>query len=287
MRYALLIINHVSPRQTKRLIDRLNNDYFDFYIQLDKKTDTKSYQQLKDIRNVIFINKRVNVRPGGYTALKATMAGLSEIINSETKYHSISLINGSDYPTKRADEICDFLNINKGKQLIAYDEEWSASIPEKINKHYLVDYNFKGKPFAEKLFNKVWGKPEIPKMLKFVGKSAYWTITPNCATYILAYIERLELESFLKYTLGSDEFIFQSIIMNSPYHEEVVNNNYRYMDLLEDGLGIKTLTAKDFNKIIFSDSIFAGKFDIETDAEILDMIDKANQIRISYRSQHK
>lgn len=287
MRYALLIINHVSPRQTTRLIERLNNGYFDFYIQLDKKTEAQPYGQLKDIRNVFFINKRVNVHPGGYTALKATMAGLSHIINAEVKYHSISLINGSDYPTKRADEICDFLNIHKGKQLIAYDETWSASIPEKIDKHYLADYSFKGKHYAEKLFNKIYGKPEIPKMLKFVGKSAYWTITPNCATYILAYIERLELESFLKYTLGSNEFIFQSIIMNSPYHEEVVNNNYRYTDLLEDGSGNKTLTAKDFNKIIFSDSIFAGKFDIEIDAEILDMIDKANQIRISYRSQQK
>ncbi|WCT11898.1 beta-1,6-N-acetylglucosaminyltransferase [Mucilaginibacter jinjuensis] len=287
MRYALLIINHVSPKQTQRLIERLNNDYFDFYIQLDKKTDAKPYEKLKDIRNVFFINKRVNVHPGGYSALKATMTGLSQIIKSEIKYHSISLVNGSDYPTKRADEICDFLNINKGKQLIAFDEDWSTSIPEKINKYYLADYNFNGKQFFEKLFNKFLGKPEIPKMLKFAGKSAYWTITPNCATYILAYIERLELDSFLKYTLGSDEFIFQSIIMNSPYHEEVINNNYRYRDQTEDGKGVKTLTAKDFNKIIFADSIFAGKFDIEVDAEILDMIDKANQIKISYRSQQK
>jgi hypothetical protein len=287
MRYALLIINHVSPKQTQRLIERLNNDYFDFYIQLDKKADIKPYEKLKDIRNVFFINKRINVHPGGYSALKAIMTGLSQIVKSEIKYHSISLINGTDYPTKRADEICDFLNINKGKQLIAFDESWSASIPEKINKYYLADYDFTGKNFAEKLFNRVSGKPEIPKMLKFIGKSAYWTITPNCATYILAYIERLELDSFLKYTLGSDEFIFQSIIMNSPYHEEVINNNYRYSDQLEDGSAIKTLTAKDFNKIIFADSIFAGKFDIEVDAEILDMIDKANQIKISYRSQQK
>lgn len=287
MRYALLIINHVSPKQTHRLIERLNNDYFDFYIQLDKKADIRPYEKLKDIRNVFFINKRVNVHPGGYSALKATMTGLSQIIKSEIKYHSISLINGSDYPTKRADEICDFLNINRGKQLIAFDEAWSESIPGKINKYYLVDYNFSGKNFVEKLFNKISGKPEIPKMLKFVGKSAYWTITPNCATYILAYIERLELDSFLKYTLGSDEFIIQSIIMNSPYHEEVINNNYRYSDKLEDGSGLKTLTARDFNRIIFSDSIFAGKFDLDTDSEILDMIDKANQIKISYRSQQK
>jgi hypothetical protein len=287
MRYALLIINHVSSRQTQRLIERLNNDYFDFYIQFDKKVDIKPYERLKNIRNVFFINKKVNVHPGGYTALKATMIGLCQIIKSEIKYHSISLINGSDYPTKRADEICDFLNINKGKQLIAFDEVWSTSIPEKINKYHLLDYNFTGKQFVEKLFNRILGKPEIPKMLKFVGKSAYWTITPNCATYILAYIERLELDRFLKYTMGSDEFIFQSVIMNSPYREEVINNNYRYTDVLEDRSGVKTLTAKDFNKIIFSDSIFAGKFDIEADAEILDMIDRANQIKISYRSQQK
>ncbi|OKS88479.1 beta-1,6-N-acetylglucosaminyltransferase [Mucilaginibacter polytrichastri] len=285
MRYALLIINHVSPLQTKRLIERLNNDYFDFYIQLDKKTDLKSYAILKDIRNVIFIGKRITVTPGGYSALKANLAGLSQIIESEIRYHSISLISGSDYPTKRADEICDFLNIYKGKQLIAYDESWSQNIPEKISKYYLTDYHFTGKQFAERLLNKISGKPEIPKMLKFIGKSAYWTITPNCATYVLAYIDRLELDSFLKFTNGSDEFVFQSIIMNSPYHEEVVNSNYRYTEPASDSITSKTLTVKDFNKIIFSDSIFAGKFDITVDYEILDMIDKANQIKILYRSQ--
>lgn len=285
MSYALLIINHVSPRQTQRLIDRLNNGYFHFYIQFNNKTEAKAYERLKDIRNVFFINKMVQVRPGGYSALKSIMAGLAQITKSEMKYNSISLINGCDYPTKRADEICDFLNINKGKQLIAYDEAWSASIPQKINKYYLADYRFKGKRLAEQLFNKVYGKPEHPKMLKLVGKSAFWTITSNCATYVLAYIERLELDSFLKYTLGSDRFAFQSVIMNSPYREEVINNNYRYTDELEDGAAIKTLTVKDFNKIIFSDSIFAGKFDMDVDTEILDMIDRANQIKISYRNQ--
>jgi hypothetical protein len=285
MRYALLIINHVSPRQTKRLIDRLNNDYFDFYIQLDKKTDLKNYEQLGDIHNVFFVKRRIRVTPGGYSALKANMAGLSQIIESQIKYHSITIVNGSDYPTKRADEICDFLNINKGKQLIAYDEDWSHTIPEKINRYHLTDYSFTGKHLAERILNKISAKPDVPRVLKFIGKSAYWTITPNCAVYILAYIERLELDSFLKYTLGSDEFIFQSIIMNSPYREEVVNSNYRYTDQAAEDTEPKVLTVKDFNKIIFSDSIFAGKFDIDIDAEILDMIDKANQIKISYRGQ--
>ncbi|NCD68725.1 beta-1,6-N-acetylglucosaminyltransferase [Mucilaginibacter agri] len=285
MRYAILIINHVSPKQTRRLIERLNNDYFDFYLHIDKNTDIKPYQELKQLHNVFFIKKRVNVKPGGYSALKTNMTGLTQIIKSGIKYHSVTLLNGSDYPTKRADEICEFLNAHKGNQFIAYDEEWSKDIEDKTNKYFLTDYNIPCKAFLERFLNSFLNKTPLPKNLNVVGKSAYWTITLNCAQYILAYIQRNRLYSSLKFVHDSDKFIFQSIIMSSPYRDEAINNNYHYSDCSTCTAERKTLTVKDFNKIIFSDSIFAGHFNVDVDKEILDMIDRANEIKITYSAE--
>lgn len=282
MRYAILIINHVSPKQTRRLIERLNNDYFDFYLHIDKKTDIKPYRELKQLHNVFFIKNRVKVTPGGYSALKANITGLAQIIKSEIKYHYVMLLNGTDYPTKRADEICEFLNAHKGTQFIAFDKDWSNTITSKTDKYFLTDYNIPCKDLLERILNSLLVKTPLPKNLNLIGKSAYWTITLNCAQYILAYIERNQLYNTLKFTRDSDKYVFQSIIMNSPFRDETINNTYHYADSGSCDTERKTLRVQDFNKIIFSDSIFAGDFDIDVDKEILDMLDRANEIKIVY-----
>ena len=75
--------------------------------------------------------------------------------------------------------------------------------------------------------------------------------------------------NFLKFTWGSDEFIIPTILMNSPYQNKIINENYRYIDWSEGNVSPKTLTIGDYDKIINSDDLFARKFDMDIDKEIL------------------
>jgi len=280
MRFACLIVTYTSPQQTKRLIDKLNNGSFDFYIHLDKKVDINSHKELFDIPNVFFVKDRVDVKWAGFTIVKATFNGIRQIMASGIKYDFINLMSGQDYPVKSAEYISEFLAANAGKQLIKawdFETEWAEALL-RVQKFHLTDTIFKGRYVVQSLLNKAVKKRKTPIGLRFYGtNSTFWTLTPECALYVTNYVEeKRSLRRFLKYTWGSDEFVFQTVIMNSPYKDSVVNNNYRYIDWSAGGSRPKTLLTEDYEKIIASDNIFGRKFSIEVDENILDLIDRDN-----------
>jgi len=86
-----------------------------------------------------------------------------------------------------------------------------------------------------------------------------------------------KLRRFLRFTWGSDEFIFQSIIMSSPFKANVINKNYRFINWPGENVPRPTtFLTKDFDRIMASDCLFGRKFDINTDEKILDLLDRAN-----------
>jgi len=257
----------------------MNNGDFDFYIHLDKKIDLNTHRDLFDIPNVFFIKNRIDVKWAGYTIVKAAFNGIKQIVESGIKYDFINLLSGQDYPVKSPERISEFLQQQAGKQLIKcwdFETEWAEALL-RINKYHLTDTVFKGRYMVQRFINSII-KRKTPFGLKFYGtNSTFWTLTPDCALYVVNYVEsRHHLTRFLKFTWGSDEFVFQTIIMNSPYKDSVVNNNYRYIDWSAGGSRPKTLLTEDYEKIIASDDIFGRKFSIEVDSSILDLIDAEN-----------
>lgn len=281
MRFACLIITYTSAEQTKRIVDKLNNGDFDFYIHVDKKIDINTHRNLFDLPNVFFIENRIDVKWAGYTIVEATFNGVKQIAASGIKYDFINLMSGQDYPVKSADYISKFLSKNTGKQLIKtweFETDWTEALA-RIEKYHLTDFRFRGQYKVQALINRLINKRRIPLQLKFYGtNSTFWTLTPECALYVVTYVEsNKKLKRFLRYTWGSDEFVFQTMIMNSGYKDTVINNNYRYVDWSAGGSRPKTLVTEDYEKIIASDDIFGRKFSIEVDANILNLIDKENR----------
>ena len=72
---------------------------------------------------------------------------------------------------------------------------------------------------------------------------------------------------------GPDEFLIPTIVMNSPFRDSIINDNFYYIDWSRGGSNPKTLTAEDFDKLMSSDKLMARKFDTQTDAKILDLLD--------------
>lgn len=276
MRYAVLINTNTSATQLKRTVNKLNNGDFDFYINVDKSLNIAHYSQVLALKNAYPITNRVHSNTGGFSALKATLNGVKEILAAENDYDFITLLNGRDYPIKSAAEIAAFFKLNHGKQFIKYNADWHDRHYDYTAKYHLIDSSFPGKRMAEKLMNLFLGQPKAPKNLTIVGQSSHWIITPDCARYVLQYIRRYKFEHFLRYTKNADLFVFQSIIMHSSFKGGVVNNDYRYNEETKGSGRSKVLTVKDFDKIIASDRLFAGRFDIREDEKILTMIDQAN-----------
>jgi len=281
MRYACLIVTYTAAELTTRMIKKLDNGDFDFYIHLDKKVDINTHSELFDLPNVFFVKDRIDVKWAGYTVVKASFNGLREIAASGKKYEFINLLSGQDYPLKSADYISDFLSKQVGRQLIKhwdFQTEWEEAFA-RIHKYHFTDNMFKGRYLLQRIINAMV-KRKPPANLRFYGTSStFWTLSPECAFYVMNFVESdPKLCRFLKYTWGSDEFIFQTVIMNSHWKEQVHNNNYRYIDWSGGGSHPKLLTTEDYEKIIATDSILGRKFNMDVDAHVLDLIDEHNSI---------
>ncbi len=281
MKFAVLIITYTSPKQTKRLIASLNNGEFDFYIHLDKKINIETHRELFDIPNVYFVDHRINIRWGGYSTVEAALSGIRYIAASGIKYDFVNLLTGQDYPIKSAAYISDFLRKNIGNEFILYKKfstEWDEA-KSRVEKYHFTELPFRGKHRLAFILNYIAPKRKFPVNLELMGKETFWTLSLACAVYVMNYLDtHHKLRRFLRYTWGSDEFIFQTIILGSPFKDKVINNNYRFINWPLTGARPMVFVTEDFEKIMASDALFGRKFDINVDENILTLLDKANGV---------
>lgn len=281
MRIAHLIIAHKNPLQLERLLKKMQHPNFDFYIHLDKKIDMADFKYLEEIDRVKFIKNRVVCNWGGYSTLQAMLNSLREVLNNEIDYTFYNLLSGQDYPIKSNEEIYDFLLGNKDKSFIYYetdsDSEWWKHAVQRFQRYHLTDFNFYGKSFIERMLNKILPLRKFPVAMKLYGgsKSSWWTINNQSASYLAWFFTKgNNLERFLKFCWGTDEFIIPTILINSPFKDWVVNDNLRYIDFPDGEANPKILDMEDMDKMLASNMLFARKFDIDINVDILDKIDE-------------
>jgi hypothetical protein len=70
-----------------------------------------------------------------------------------------------------------------------------------------------------------------------------------------------------------DESFFQTVLVNSPLRDRLVNDDLRYVDWSEGGASPRVLTSYDLDRMLASHALFARKFDPAVDAEVLDVLD--------------
>ena len=277
MRVAHLILTYTDPQLTERLIRNLQHRNADFYIHVDKKNDINQYLYLKGFSNVYFINKRADLKWAGFSTILATFNCIKEIVASGIHYEFINFLSGQDYPLKRADEIDSFFQKNYGSEFLSYRDfknEWKEGML-RMESYFLNDYQFPGKYMLEKILKSILPKRKIPYDLHPYGNSMFWMLSPEAAMYVVNTVEGdKKLLRFFSFCWGTDEFVFQTILMNSSYKDRIVNNNHRYIDWSAGGASPKTLTLSDARQLADSNMLFARKFDLIRHPEIIDFIDK-------------
>jgi hypothetical protein len=285
MRIANLIIGHKNASQLSRLVDRLQHPNFDVYIHIDKKVDIGEFRKLENSPRVFFITNRIKVNWGGNSTSTAIIKSLNEILESGKSYDFINLLSAQDYPLKTSEQIFEFFKRNSGQNFISYEvsseSDWWIKAATRYEKYHLTDWSFPGKYLLQNVINIIAPKRKFPGDMKLYGsqKSTWWSITGECARHVTKEaLSNEKLNSFLKYCWGTDEFLVTTLIMNSPFKAQAVNNNLRYIDWSEGKPNPKTLTISDFFELKMSDMLFARKFDTNVDSAILDKIDNYNQI---------
>ncbi|MFB6456059.1 beta-1,6-N-acetylglucosaminyltransferase [Chitinophaga sp. Hz27] len=276
MRIAFIILAHKNPEQLLQLLRRLSHPRVDCYVHLDARADTLAFTEAAQLPQVYFIPGRIKVHWAGFSMVKATLNSLDVVLGSRRKYLNISLLSGLDYPLRPIHEIVDFFTIHQGNEFldIMPEKEVAATI-SKLDRYHFEDIQFKGKYFLTRWINRIMPSRKCPMNFTFTGGSQWWSLSEDCLRFCKEFLE--EQPSFIKYfryTWGSDEFIFHTIIMNNPeWSKKVVRDNLRYIDWSARQASPKVLGPGDLPNMIASGKFFARKFDTNIHPNILNKVD--------------
>jgi hypothetical protein len=312
MKIAYLLLAHKNPDQLARLIERLQGPGVGFFIHIDKKSDIIPFiKKIGEAGNISFIKQRYKVYLRGYNSISATLALIDEAQHSNPKYHI--LLSESCYPIKTRDYIMDFLDNHDGREYISFFKltdrpVWLA----KIKHYYRWDSLFaqrgtKWQPIVwrylrlQKQLQNILPERRFLKGITPYGGSQWFMLTNDCAAYASDYIRKnRKFARFYRYTDVPDEMIFQTVILNSPFAEKVINwheyqdekkraeihsrwpcpsasYNFKYIDWSRDRQDSPThpvvLDERDYDALHNSNCLFARKLDSIRSHNLLELID--------------
>lgn len=277
MKHGILITAYKKVDHLIRLIESLNDDKdFSFYIHIDKKSKISDDEilNLRNLNQVAVVVKKFNVNWGGYNHLKAFLFLAQEAIK-DPQITYIHTITGQDFPVKSNREIKSFFDENEGSEYIESFpfplEGWPGGGFDRIKYYNYYDKLNPSSKVQKWLISFLVSIQKVFKMErkidrvcgKIYGGSTYWSLTRNFLSYVFDFIDRNPW--FLKmfeHTFCAEEIFFQTIIMNSPFKNKVINCNLRYITWeYRNGSMPAILDSSDFEKIIDSKAIFARKLD--------------------------
>jgi len=280
MKIAYIISAYKNPEQLVRLILRLNSDKTNFLVHVDKKTDKCIFDQIvcdtNHLANVYFL-KRYRCYWGGFGHVQATTEGINEIFKRSIPFDCAILLTGQDYPIKTNEQIRTFLQEHDGKSFMEYfclpSDNWEGGGLQRVELWHL---RLRNRLFVFPKKHDSWLKRKFPENFRPFGGSSYWCLPRECITYIHKFTRNnSRFVNFFKFVDVPDEIFFQTIVMNSPLAGSVVNDDLRYIEWNDPNSGSPAILGRhDFEKIASAPKLFARKFDVNVDAEVLDLIDQ-------------
>lgn len=274
MKQAVLITAYKNIRHLQRIIDFFDENYT-FYIHIDKKSKiaVSDICQLEDNPKVKLVSQQYRVNWGSVEHMHAILLLCREAVkDKEIKY--LHLITGQDYPIKSCAYISDYLEKNKGAEFLSARplpiQQWKWGGMNRVQYYNMYEW-FDAKSW-QRIFIKSFVylqrltgfKRKLPEgFTDLYGGSTYWTLTRGAVEYFLDYLDkRSDVLKAFKYTFCAEEILLHTILMHSPYRENVRRTGLRFMVWEHrDGISPANLDERDLPAILESDAFFARKFE--------------------------
>jgi hypothetical protein len=232
---------------------------------------------LEQIEGVYFLPRHRSYY-SGFGHVRSTIKGLDFLEKQGVDYDYVNLLTGQDYPLKSHAAISAFLENNRGKSFIEHftmpASSWTDGGMTRIT-HLWFHSTGKVRKYPRDRFPLLFQR-KIPYGLAPWGGSGYWTLCREHADYVMRFVRsHPKYVRFFRRGHVPDEIFFQTILLTSPYKADIVNDDLRYVDWSDPREAPKVLGKGDWDKLEACDDLFARKFDIGRDADILSMIDNA------------
>lgn len=295
---AYFILVHRYPNQFKKLFSAIYDPKNVYLIHMDKKADKDVYAKIEyfldDYANA-HILKSQNVVWGGYSMVDVELKGIKKLLQLGKKWEYFINLSGQDFPLKSQAHIKHFLTANKGSSFVKINNQREER-PNTLNriKNYFTETKtgFTGKPFKREF---------LPNVIPYIG--GQWKIlSRECCEFITKNPKVAKFRKYYKNTLIPDEGFFQTVLMNTKFTGNIINDDKRAIIWIPDfrtknqakkmsvvttaaliasgkiKLRPKTFMATDLPYLVKSEALFARKFDETEDASVLDALETKLEI---------
>jgi hypothetical protein len=278
VRIAYLILAHRAPWQLKRLVDRLRGPDVHIVLHLDANTSGPEWELLfRELDGPgITWAPRVACRWGDFTLVDATLNCINALANLDDGFDFVVLLSGQDYPIKPRSFVSDFLGKRRGECLmLSYPFPFPYWAHGGYHRLPTWTVNFRGKLrriFPPQLTG--FRHKKVPMGYRPYGGSQWWCLPGSAIRYIREFVRaHPEFVDYYRQAIIPDEMFFHTILGNSHFHLEAGENCVTYMKW-NGGPNPVVLTARDLEGTKDSEYMFARKFDMDTDPEIFDWVDR-------------
>lgn len=277
-KHAYLIMAHNNFSQLQTLITLLDDPRNDIYLHVDKKAKMFQPDRLQVNDSKLILVDRIRVNWGGHSQIACELKLLKAAVGEKYAYYH--LLSGSDLPLKSQEDIHAFFDRHFPKNFMEFDikaNQTGSFLPRISLYHFFQDAigRTTGLPAAvlRRLENgSLWIQEHIGARRKQyipAYKGANWfSITNQLAEYVLSQ-ESLIRKQFY-HSVCADEIFLQSIAMDSPYRDTVVNNPLRAIDWTRGEP--YTYRADDVEALLRSEDLFGRKFDENIDRTAIEKI---------------
>ena len=290
MKQAILITAYKDFDHLIDLIDFFDDEWFECYIHIDKKhfPEEAIIQKIRSLRPVKLVSDHYTVNWGGRNHLRSYLLLAEEALkNPDNSY--FHLISGQDFPVKSVSYFKSFAKRSDQRDYLTYNKmpykNWIHGGMNRVEYYNFYDV-FDAKKDGQWIQRLLTWQKQIGfkrKLSKRVpalyAGDTWWSLTRGTLQYVMDYTANQPyLLNRMKYTFCAEEMYFQTVIMNSPYARNVVNDNLRYIDWTSGRSGSPahpaTLDMTDFDKLKESNVLFGRKFQSPVSDELKDRLKK-------------
>lgn len=281
MKNAYFITVHHKPKQFEWLMEAIYNkdDYFLVHIDLKSFLLIKKHRRglygrvrevLRDKPNVVLMRPRF-LNWGGWTLSQVALDAIAIMLKKAEDWQYFINLSGQCYPIKPMSHIRDFLGDAgaKGTNFLE-TQHFSTLGPD--------DWHTERRPMLElpvRAIKLPWHR-NPPTTFQVDWKGSQWCMLTRgfCEWAVTDDLTR-KVKGYLKYTMLSDELLFQTLLMNGPFRETRAEHYGR--EILWPGP--KVMGMEDRETLTNSKALFSRKFDEAKDARILECLADLNGFR--------
>lgn len=269
---AYLILVHRLPKQFKRLFKSIYNPNNYYLIHIDKKASKDLHKEvtnfINDFENT-YILESESIVWWWYSMVNVELNWIKKLLELWLNWDFFINLSGQDYPVKSQNDINIFLKENRENNYIKVSNQITER-PDTMNRieNYFIDnWNY---------INEI--KNEKRDFLEDTIPYIWWQwmiLNRKCCEFICNSLETKKFEDYYINTLIPDESYFQTLLMNSSFDWNIINDDKRSIIWVNDWdikLRPKTFTKEDINFLSLENNLFARKFDDNEDSEIINFI---------------